>query len=65
MTFMKRSTNLLLTCRSVKTISTEEPLTAVNFHSDGHTLVAGGMYGGLFVYDLRNPHKPKEKLIGH
>jgi hypothetical protein len=40
-------------------------LTSINFHSDGHTLVAGGMYGGLFVYDLRKPSKPKEKLIGH
>jgi hypothetical protein len=37
----------------------------VNFHFNGHTLIAGGMYGGLFVYDLRKPDKPKEKLIGH
>lgn len=49
----------------MKSISTEESLTAVNFHPNGHTLVAGGMYGGLFVYDLRKLHKPKEKLIGH
>ncbi len=23
------------------------------------------MYGGLFVYDLRKPVKPREKLTGH
>lgn len=46
-------------------ITSEEPLTSINFHSDGHTLVAGGNYGGLLVYDLRKPSKPREKLIGH
>jgi len=46
-------------------ITCEEPLTSINFHSDGHTLLAGGNYGGLFVYDLRKPSKPREKLIGH
>lgn len=51
--------------KSVKVITSEEPLTSINFHSDGHTLVAGGNYGGLFVYDLRKPSKPREKLIGH
>lgn len=49
----------------MKTIQTEQPLSTVNFYSDGHTLLAGGMYGGLFIYDLRKHHKPKERLIGH
>jgi WD40 repeat protein len=40
-------------------------MTSINFHADGHTLIAGGMYGSLFVYDLRKPSTPKEKLIGH
>ena len=51
--------------KSVKVINSEEPLTSINFHSDGHTLIAGGMYGALFVYDLRKPSKPREKLTGH
>lgn len=51
--------------KSVKVINCEEPLTSINFHSDGHTLIAGGMYGALFVYDLRKPAKPREKLTGH
>ena len=51
--------------RSVKKISAEEPLSCVGLHSNGHTLVAGGMYGNCFVYDLRNPSKPQIKLAGH
>lgn len=51
--------------KQVKTITAEQSLTSVSFHSDGHTLVAGGMYGGLYVYDLRKPSAPKEKLLGH
>ena len=34
-------------------------------HQNGQILVAGGIYGGLFVYDLRYPAKPQSKLIGH
>ena len=49
----------------MKSITSEEPLTSINFHSDGHTLIAGGMYGALFLYDLRKPSKPREKLTGH
>jgi hypothetical protein len=37
----------------------------VGLHANGHTLVAGGMYGNCFVYDLRNPSKPQNKLAGH
>jgi WD40 repeat protein len=51
--------------RKVKTITAEQSLTSVSFHSDGHTLIAGGMYGGLYVYDLRKPNTPKDRLIGH
>jgi WD40 repeat protein len=51
--------------KHVKTITAEQSLISVSFHSDGHTLVAGGMYGGLYVYDLRKPNAPKEKLLGH
>ena len=43
----------------MKNIVAEQPLTSVNFHYDGHTLLAGGMHGGLFIYDLRKPQKPK------
>ncbi len=49
----------------MKVITSEEPLTSINFHTDGHTLIAGSQYGSLFVYDLRKPSKPKDKLIGH
>jgi len=49
----------------VKTITADEPLNCVGLHSNGHTLVAGGMYGSCFVYDLRNPSKPQNKLAGH
>jgi WD40 repeat protein len=51
--------------KHVKTITAEQSLISVSFHSDGHTLVAGGMYGGLYVYDLRKPNAPKERLLGH
>ena len=34
-------------------------------HTDGHTMVAGGMYGGLYIYNLKQPNKYKEKLTGH
>ena len=40
-------------------------MSCVGLHANGHTLVAGGMYGGCFVYDLRNPAKPQNKLAGH
>jgi WD40 repeat protein len=49
----------------VKTISTDEALNCVGLHSNGHTLVAGGMFGSILVYDLRSPNKPTNKLIGH
>ena len=49
----------------MKKIVAEEPLSCVGLHSNGHTLVAGGMYGSCFVYDLRNPSKPQNKLAGH
>ena len=49
----------------MKKITSEEPLTCVGLHSNGHTLVAGGMYANIFVYDLRNPSKPMNKLTGH
>ena len=45
--------------KQVKTITAEQSLNSVSFHSDGHTLVAGGMYGGLYVYDLRKPNAPR------
>jgi len=45
--------------KQVKTITAEQSLNSVSFHSDGHTLIAGGMYGGLYVYDLRKPNAPK------
>lgn len=51
--------------KQVKTITAEQSLNSVSFHSDGHTLIAGGMYGGLYVYDLRKPSTPKERLLGH
>jgi hypothetical protein len=28
-------------------------------------LVAGGMYGSIYVYDLRFPSKAQSKLLGH
>ena len=40
-------------------------MSCVGLHANGHTLVAGGMYGNCFVYDLRNPSKPQNKLAGH
>lgn len=49
----------------MKSIPAEQSLTSVSFHSDGHTLVAGGSYGGLYIYDLRKPNMPKERLLGH
>lgn len=51
--------------KNVKTITVDQSLNSVSFHSDGHTLVAGGMYGGLYIYDLRKPNAPREKLLGH
>jgi hypothetical protein len=51
--------------RPVKKITAEEPLSCVGLHANGYTLVAGGMYGNCFVYDLRNPSKPQIKLAGH
>jgi WD40 repeat protein len=51
--------------RKVKTLKCEQSLTSVSFHSDGHTLAAGGVYGGLYVYDLRRLSEPKERLVGH
>ena len=51
--------------KAVKKISAEEPLSTVGLHHNGHILVAGGMYGSIFVYDLRYPSKPQSKLIGH
>lgn len=49
----------------MKKISAEEPLSCVGLHSNGHILVAGGVYGNCFVYDLRNHAKPQTKLAGH
>lgn len=40
-------------------------MTSVCFYGDGHTIVLGGMHGGLFVYDLRMTSSPNEKLSGH
>ena len=52
--------------KPIKTVmDTEEPLTSVSFYGDGHTLVLGGMHGGLFVYDLRMPTEPINRLLGH
>lgn len=52
--------------KPIKTImDSDEPLTSVCFYGDGHTLVMGGMYGGLYVYDLRMTSEPNNKLLGH
>ncbi len=51
--------------KQVKNILVDQSLNSVAFHSDGHTLVAGCMYGALYIYDLRKPNVPKEKLLGH
>jgi hypothetical protein len=49
----------------VKKIQTEEALNCVSLHHNGHILIAGGSYGGLYIYDLKQPTKPQLKLIGH
>lgn len=51
--------------KMVKKISTEEPLSSVALHHNGQILIAGGMYGSIYAYDLRYPTKPQNKLIGH
>jgi WD40 repeat protein len=49
----------------VKVVNTEEPLTSISFSEDGQMLAAGGMNGGLLVYDLRKIQVPLFRLTGH
>ena len=49
----------------VKSLNVEAPLTALAFYNDGHTIVAGTMYGNIFVYDLRAGASIKNSLLGH
>ncbi len=42
-----------------------EPLTCTDLHHEGMNIATGGMYGGLYLYDLRMCTKPKMKFIGH
>lgn len=55
----------ILEKKLVKKIIAEEPLSTVGLHRNGQMLVAGGMYGSIFVYDLRYPNKTQCKLLGH
>lgn len=49
----------------MKSLTTDAPLTALGFYNDGHTIVAGTLYGGLYVYDLRSSANVKLSLKGH
>ena len=54
--------------REVKSIATNEPLSAISFCSDGHTIAVGCEKGGkILVYDLKGDTKKKVKieLKGH
>ena len=57
--------HLTSSCRVVKTLTTDAPLTALAFHSDGHTIAVGTLYGGLYIYDLKASGSPKLLLAGH
>jgi protein NEDD1 len=49
----------------VKTLQAENPLTALAFSNDGHTIVVGSLYGGVSVYDLKAGSNVKLQLKGH
>jgi hypothetical protein len=38
------------------------PFISLSFCSDGNSIGVGDVYGNLFLYDLRNPRKPKITL---
>jgi WD40 repeat protein len=39
--------------RIIKTFCTDEPITSITFNENGQILAAGGLNGGLMIYDLR------------
>ena len=51
--------------RIVKTLQSDAPLTALGFHTDGHTIAVGTLYGGLYIYDLKSAGLVKTFLKGH
>jgi protein NEDD1 len=48
-----------------KVIQTEAPLTAMDLHDDGNTLVVGTASGKLLVYDIRNEVKAVSEVQAH
>ncbi|RUS24683.1 WD40-repeat-containing domain protein [Jimgerdemannia flammicorona] len=49
----------------VKSLQTDEPLTALSFKSDGVTIAAGSSGGRIYVYDLRQSTSPTCRVTAH
>ncbi|RUS21473.1 WD40-repeat-containing domain protein [Endogone sp. FLAS-F59071] len=49
----------------VKSLQTDEPLTALAFKSDGVTIAVGSANGRIFVYDLRSSNSPTCRVNAH
>ncbi|CDW89033.1 protein nedd1 [Stylonychia lemnae] len=50
--------------KNVKTIDNQNPLTAISFCFDGHTIAVGSLKGKIYVYDLKDKQKIKNELKG-
>jgi WD40 repeat protein len=51
--------------KSVKIIQCEEPLSALTFHHDGHTIACGTLNGAIMIFDLKSGSSPLNHLLGH
>ena len=49
--------------KCIRDIPTDYPLTALDYHKDGVTLVVGTSAGHLLLYDIRNASKPSAKIL--
>ncbi|KAI8049920.1 WD40-repeat-containing domain protein [Syncephalis plumigaleata] len=50
---------------AIKTLTTDQPLTALSFKNDGVTIAAGTIQGKLLLFDLRSSSKPLASVWAH